>query len=99
MLASLSCEKVERIMSILSIFVNKKKCTQHKPQSLLGHVYVTLLVVWLYPICAFISHLIELLNSVKNPNIVSAECRIDLALLRKSLVHWNGVSVFIWLIY
>jgi hypothetical protein len=96
MLASLPMTKVERIVLLLQTFLDKKSCTKHELQVLLGHLNFACRVV--IPGRSFISYLIELLKAVREPHHhvrITAECRADLALWYQFLLHWNGASVFL----
>jgi hypothetical protein len=79
MLASLPMDKVQRIVTFLHSFLDKKVCTVHELQSLLGHLNFACRVV--IPGRSFISYLIDLLKSAKQPHHrirITAECRADL---------------------
>ena len=92
--ALLPKEKLTRINSLLTTFLNRKKCTKRELLSLLGHLNFACRVIPAGR--SFISRLLDTAKSVKKLYYhVTLDCKADIRMWQYLLSHWNGVSFFL----
>lgn len=87
--------KIVRITSIISSFIDKKRCTKRELLSLLGHLNFAARVI--IPGRSFISYLLSLAASARKLHhriSLSASCTLELKMWHVFLQSWNGVNIF-----
>lgn len=92
----ISSDKITRMHTAITAFVNKKRCTKRELLQLLGHFsFATRVII---PGRSFMSYLLRLSSTVVQLNHhvrLSREARIDLAMWSDFLHHWNGQCLFL----
>ena len=96
MQASLPHDKLSRLTEIVTVFLQKRKCTKCELLSLLGHMqYASRVII---PGRSFVSRLLEAARGARRLHhhvTLSKDCKEDLRVWHIFLKHWNGVSLFL----
>ncbi|XP_056332077.1 uncharacterized protein LOC130243801 [Danio aesculapii] len=93
--ASLPKEKIDRIISLSLIFLEKQVCTKRELLSILGHLNFAMRIIPQGR--PFISHLLQLaasVHSLEESILLNESSREELSLWISFLKQWNGCSFF-----